>query len=170
MEAQFIYHLISNTNTRENNIGRSQTQEPYVAQIIIYHLNKKTHTHTHTHTNQNNGWWRFSSAPFYACCSANLGEQIATASPTLRKMLSSPISSANLEAWSFSVTTGPGFASINWSMSNQLIDQINHSHWVIVSESILTTTTKLIYTISFCLKLYHEFRYIFATLRGLYSI
>lgn len=41
-------------------------------------------------------------------------EQAATAFATVRKILSSPIKDGKLDAWSFSITTGPGFASTSW--------------------------------------------------------
>jgi hypothetical protein len=42
--------------------------------------------------------------------SASFGEQYATASATVRKILSSPRKFAKLDVWSLSMTNGPGFA------------------------------------------------------------
>lgn len=48
------------------------------------------------------------------CCvlhkSNPFGPKVATASPTVRNILSSPIKSDNFDACSFSITIGPGFA------------------------------------------------------------
>lgn len=48
--------------------------------------------------------------PYQASSSTNFGQQAWTASATVRKILSSPIKVAKLDAWSLSITTGPGFA------------------------------------------------------------
>jgi len=47
--------------------------------------------------------------------SANFGEQYATASATVRKILSSPSKAAKFDVWSLSITIGPGFARTSCS-------------------------------------------------------
>lgn len=47
--------------------------------------------------------------------SASFGEQYATASATVRKILSSPRKFAKFDVWSLSITNGPGFARTSCS-------------------------------------------------------
>jgi len=65
----------------------------------------------------------------------NFGEHAATALATVRKILSSPISCAKSEAWSLSITTGPGFARISCARTQGasgkavfLISEHTHTH------------------------------------------
>ena len=53
--------------------------------------------------------------------SANFGAQDETASATVRKILFSPIMFVNLEAWSLSITTGPGFARMSCETAWKLL-------------------------------------------------